>query len=188
MGKPRKGAQKSSAQASGVPEPTASRSIGLGFYFRIALLVALWIWFLFVVKQYLAARAKNILYEGFDPYKILGVDAKSSGADVNRAFRREALKYHPDKNSAVEAVEKFLLVRKAYDSLTDEEGKQNFKTFGNPDGPQYVQLFAIPSFIKDKEASRGDGKLRYKNFMFRAADLQLQALGITFSVLGISSA
>ena len=53
---------------------------------------------------------------------------------------------------------------------------ENFKLFGNPDGPQLVPLFAFKSFIKDKERSRSTGKMQYKPVMLRSADLQIQAL------------
>lgn len=161
------------------------RLYGVGFFFRLSLLLALWIWFISVARQYLSALAKNALYDGFDPYGILGVNASTKAADLNRAFRREAFKHHPDKTSDPKAVEKFLLVRKAFDSLTDPESMSNFKQFGNPDGPQYVQLFAISSFIKDKDASRANGYMTYKKQMFRAADLQAYLLGIVFAILGI---
>jgi len=157
----------------------------LGFYFRALVLIALWVWLVAVGRQYRAAVAQNKLYEGFDPYDILGVDKSTKSAELNKVYRREAFKYHPDKNSAPEAVQKFLLVRKAYDALTDPETMDNFKKFGNPDGPQYVQLFAFASFIKDKEASRVDGKLRYKPVYFRYADIQVQALAIVVSLLSL---
>ena len=46
----------------------------------------------------------------------------------------------------------------ALDSLTEPEAIDNFNKFGNPDGPQYVQLFAVDSFIKDQDASRINGR------------------------------
>ncbi len=57
---------------------------------------------------------------GVDFYSILGVTFETSEADIRRAYRRTALKYHPDKNVGnVSAVEKFHLLQIAYDVLTD---------------------------------------------------------------------
>lgn len=56
----------------------------------------------------------------YDFYEILGVTFETSEADIRRAYRRTALKYHPDKNVGnVAAVEKFHLLQIAYDVLTD---------------------------------------------------------------------
>mmetsp|Transcript_121492 Transcript_121492/g.388665 ORF Transcript_121492/g.388665 Transcript_121492/m.388665 type:complete len:589 (+) Transcript_121492:45-1811(+) len=160
----------------------------VGFVFRTFMFLVLWAWFAFVIKQYIAACAKNALYEGFDPHALLGVskDTKEfKDSELNKAFRREAFKYHPDKNKDPKAVDQFLLVKKAFDALTDPEAMSNFKRFGNPDGPQYVELFAVSTFIKDKDASRANGYMTYKKNMFRAADLQVSLLGIVVAFLGV---
>jgi len=157
----------------------------IGSLFRKCILAFLWLWLVSVTRQYRAALAQNILYEGFDPYVILGVQADTIGSELNKAYRREAFKYHPDKNRDESAVDKFLLARKAYESLTEPEAIENFKRYGNPDGPQFVQLFAMPSFIVDKDASRVDGKKRYKPFFYRSADLQFQALGVAIALLAM---
>lgn len=150
---------------------------------RTLLLPVLWAWLYSIGLQLRAAWAKNALYEGFDPYRILRVETTTSRGDINRAFRREALRYHPDKTQDPSAVEKFLLAKKALDALTEPEAMENFKTYGNPDGPQYVALFGIKSFIVDKEASRVDGVKRYKLRMFRVVDLQFYLMCIVLCVL-----
>ena len=60
----------------------------------------------------------------FDYYELLGVNFETSESDIRRAYRRTALKYHPDKNQGnTAAIEKFHLLQIAYDVLSDATAK-----------------------------------------------------------------
>ena len=52
---------------------------------------------------------------GRDYYKILGVSKDANSADLKKAYRKLALKYHPDKNKSSEATEKFKDISEAYE-------------------------------------------------------------------------
>ena len=58
---------------------------------------------------------------GFDCYDVLNLSRSASSADVSRAYRRLALKFHPDKDNTEEAAAKFLEVAKAYDILSERK-------------------------------------------------------------------
>jgi molecular chaperone DnaJ len=66
-----------------------------------------------------------------DYYEILGVDKKSSAKDIKSAYRKMALKYHPDKNKAADAEEKFKEINEAYQILSDGEKKKTYDQFGH---------------------------------------------------------
>ena len=71
-----------------------------------------------------------------DLYEILGVDKNADADTVKRAYRKQAMKYHPDHNPGdVEAEKKFKEVNEAYSVLSDPQKKENYDRFGNPDGP-----------------------------------------------------
>lgn len=67
-----------------------------------------------------------------DYYKILGVDRKASVEDIKRAYRKLALKYHPDHNpDDKNAEEKFKELNEAYQVLGDAEKKARYDQLGD---------------------------------------------------------
>jgi curved DNA-binding protein len=66
-----------------------------------------------------------------DYYEILGVDRKADQAVIKKAYRKLALKYHPDKTKGDKgAEEKFKEVSEAYAVLSDAEKRQQYDTYG----------------------------------------------------------
>ena len=64
-------------------------------------------------------------------YKILEVEKSASASDIKKAYRKLALKYHPDKTKGnKQAEEKFKKISEAYAVLSDKEKKQQYDTFG----------------------------------------------------------
>ena len=66
-----------------------------------------------------------------DYYDILGLDRSASEAEVKRAFRKLAFKYHPDRNREDGAEERFKEVNEAYEVLSDPERRANYDRFGH---------------------------------------------------------
>ena len=70
-----------------------------------------------------------------DYYEVLGVDKNASEEDIKKAYRKIAIKYHPDRNpGSKEAEEKFKEAAEAYDVLHDPQKRQQYDQFGF-DGP-----------------------------------------------------
>ncbi|KAK9668506.1 hypothetical protein RND81_13G065300 [Saponaria officinalis] len=77
-----------------------------------------------------AAEAKK----SADLYKILGVDRSASQRDIQRAFHKLSLKYHPDKNKEKGAQQKFEEINNAYEILSDEQKRKNYDLYGDEKG------------------------------------------------------
>lgn len=68
-----------------------------------------------------------------DYYEVLGVDRNASEADVKKAFRRLAMRYHPDRNpdQGEEAANRFKEAKRAYEVLSDEQKRAAYDQFGH---------------------------------------------------------
>ena len=67
-----------------------------------------------------------------DYYEVLGVGRDASDADIKKAYRRLAMKYHPDRNpDDAEAEAKFKVASEAYEVLADAEKRGAYDRFGH---------------------------------------------------------
>ncbi len=72
-----------------------------------------------------------------DYYEVLGVSKTATPDEIKKAYRKMAIKYHPDKNPGDKAAEeKFKEAAEAYDVLSNEEKRQKYDQFGHNMGPQ----------------------------------------------------
>ncbi|MEO9365770.1 MULTISPECIES: J domain-containing protein [Candidatus Nitrosocaldus] len=66
-----------------------------------------------------------------DYYEVLGVSKNASKEEIKQAYRRLALKYHPDRNKSPDAEEKFKLISEAYAVLSDDEKRKLYDMYGH---------------------------------------------------------
>ena len=66
---------------------------------------------------------------GRDYYKILGIAKGATDDEIKKAYRKMAVKWHPDKNKSPEAEEKFKDIAMAYDVLKDKKKRDLYGRF-----------------------------------------------------------
>lgn len=76
-----------------------------------------------------------------NPYQVLGIDQNVSQAEIKSAYRKLALKYHPDKCKDDSAGVRFKEVTEAYEVLSTPEKRKNYDQFGHVDGRGRPQGF-----------------------------------------------
>lgn len=90
---------------------------------------------------------------GKDFYKILGIQKGATDDEIKKAYRKLALKFHPDKNKTAGAEERFKEIAEAYEVLSDKKKRDVYDQYGEeglhgggggagPDGgPQFTYEF-----------------------------------------------
>src|SRR5436309_13246684 len=67
-----------------------------------------------------------------DYYEVLGVDRSAGEEEIKKAYRKLALKYHPDKNPGDKAAEeKFKELGEAYEALSDQQTRAAYDQYGH---------------------------------------------------------
>src|SRR2546427_3831457 len=92
-----------------------------------------------------------------DYYEILGVDRNASEEEIKKAYRRLARQHHPDTQTSEEekkkAEEKFKEINEAYATLSDQDKRRRYDTFGHAEGPQGFEGFG-QGFGEDRKSTR----------------------------------
>jgi curved DNA-binding protein len=108
-----------------------------------------------------------------DYYKLLGIEKSASSADIKKAYRKLAMKYHPDHAKGDKSAEdKFKKISEAYAVLSDTEKRKQYDTYGSAD---FQQRFSQEDIFRNfdfgdifrefgfggRGAATGDGGFRF---------------------------
>ena len=67
-----------------------------------------------------------------DYYEVLGISKGAEAQEIKKAYRKLAMKYHPDRNPGdKEAEEKFKEINEAYEVLSDDTKRKTYDQFGH---------------------------------------------------------
>lgn len=117
------------------------------------------------------------LVAALDPYHVLGISRDSDDKTIKSAYRQLSKQYHPDKNQAPGAHDRFIEIGEAYDILSDEQKKLNYDLYGDPNagqgqnghGFQFNDMFN--QFFNGQGGQQGgQGKKRFQDALI---DLQV---------------
>ncbi|KAF9021961.1 secretory subunit [Haplosporangium bisporale] len=109
----------------------------------IAILLG-WVFFAFVAYQVYITPSPEVLK--WNPFDVLGIADDSTPKQIKSAYRGLSRVWHPDKvNSELreEADAKMAEINKAYETLTDDQTRENWEKYGHPDGSRNSMTMSI---------------------------------------------
>ena len=120
-------------------------------------------WAVMAYMLYLIQTTEAPVHKIWNPYDILNIPESATEKQIKTTFRKLSLRLHPDKvkpdaakNETLEDLNaRYVEISKAYQALTDEDVRNNYIQYGNPDGKQgYSINIALPKVM----VSDGNGK------------------------------
>jgi DnaJ-class molecular chaperone len=108
-----------------------------------------------------------------DFYEVLGVNKNASKDEIKSAYRKSALKYHPDRNKEADAEEKFKEINEAYEVLSNDQKKQAYDQYGHTafdpnsggfGGHTYTQQNGPFNFTYTQGGNAGDSDFDFGGF------------------------
>ncbi len=84
-----------------------------------------------------------------DYYKILEIDNNASQDEIKKAYRKLAMKYHPDKNQSPESEAKFKDIAESYEVLSNPNKRSKYDQYGSVDGNDFTNNYNMEDFFSN---------------------------------------
>uniref|UniRef100_A0A667ZU34 Zgc:122979 n=2 Tax=Myripristis murdjan TaxID=586833 RepID=A0A667ZU34_9TELE len=106
---------------------------------------------------------------GKDFYKVLGVSPDSNEDEIKKAYRKMALKFHPDKNSDADAEDRFKEIAEAYEILTDPKKRSIYDQYGEEGLKNGTGMSMANQGSSPRNSFHGDAHATFSSF-FHGSD------------------
>ncbi|CAD5210104.1 unnamed protein product [Bursaphelenchus xylophilus] len=125
--------------------------------------------FLLILSYFFGTLA--ILVQSTNLYQVLGLPRTASVKEIKKAYKKLALEFHPDKNDAPDANEKFMEINAAYEILNDAQKKEQYDKYGTVTDNGHMgrggdNFFNGRQFDDWFFGGHGDGSRRQKQSVF----------------------
>jgi len=118
---------------------------------RLVKLVIVVLWVVLLILAYKVSQLERDHVE-YNPYEILGLEPGVTEKEVKRRFRELSRIHHPDQGGDEKL---FIRITKAAEALTDPIAAENWRLYGNPDGPGAMMFgIAFPAWIVSEQYSK----------------------------------
>lgn len=114
------------------------------------------LWAVIAYMIYVIITTQRTVPKLWDPWDVLGVSRSASEKEIDRHYKKLSIRFHPDKarpdpskNETADMInDRWVEMTKAYKTLTDEDVRNNYLMYGNPDGKQSTNVgIAIPQWV-----------------------------------------